>query len=150
MHAIAPKRLSFLAFCVANVLIDVEPLYFMLTRQYPLHRLFHTFVGATAVAVATVALFLVARSVAFLPNAFRWKSLTPSQVGMGAALGVYSHVALDSLMHPDIRPFSPFSQGNPLLHAVSLSSLHWSCLLAGIAGVCLLSIRRLVGGHNAP
>jgi membrane-bound metal-dependent hydrolase YbcI (DUF457 family) len=150
IHAIAPKRVSFLAFCAANVLIDVEPLYFMLTRQYPLHRVFHTYVGATAVAVATVALFLVARLVVLLPNVFGWRSLTPSQLGAGAAIGVYSHVALDSLMHRDIRPFWPFSEANPLLHAVSLSSLHWFCLLAGVAGLCVLGLRRLAGGHNAP
>ena len=41
IHALAPKQVSFIAFCAANVLIDVEPLYFMLTHQYPLHRFFH-------------------------------------------------------------------------------------------------------------
>jgi hypothetical protein len=30
VHAVAPKQVSFLAFCAANVLIDVEPLYYML------------------------------------------------------------------------------------------------------------------------
>ncbi len=145
IHAIAPKRFSFLVFCAANVLIDIEPLYFMLTHQYPLHRMFHTYVGATAVAAITVALFLVARSFS-LPNLFRWKSLTPLQVGAGAAIGVYSHVALDSLMHLDIKPLSPFSEANPLLHAVSLGSLHWFCLLAGLAGLCIVGIRRLVRG----
>jgi hypothetical protein len=38
IHSLAPKRVSFLAFCVSNVLIDIEPLYFMLTKQFPLHR----------------------------------------------------------------------------------------------------------------
>lgn len=43
IHALAPKQVSFLAFCVSNILIDIEPLYFMLTDQYPLHRFFsHT------------------------------------------------------------------------------------------------------------
>ena len=151
VHAAAPGHVSLLAFCAANVLIDVEPLYFMLTQQYPLHRLFHTYVGATAVAVATVALFLAARSVArWVPNLFRWKSLNTSQVAAGAAIGVYSHVALDSLVHPDIRPFSPFSQANPLLHAVNLSTLYWFCVGAGVAGLCLLGVRSLLAGHNAP
>jgi len=148
-HAVAPRHISFLAFCAANVLIDIEPLYYMLTRQYPLHRLFHTYVGATAVAVATVALFVAARWLAprvRLPGLFGWKSLTSAQVGIGAAVGVYSHVALDSLMHPDIRPFAPFSQANPLLHAVSLGGLHQACLVAGVAGLFVVIARRLLAG----
>lgn len=50
LHSAAPKHVSFLAFCGANVLVDVEPLYFMLTHQYPIHRFFHTYVGATVAA----------------------------------------------------------------------------------------------------
>jgi hypothetical protein len=58
VHAVAPKHISFLAFCTANVLMDVEPLYYMVTRQYPLHRFLHTYVGATIVLLATTAIFL--------------------------------------------------------------------------------------------
>jgi hypothetical protein len=40
VHSAAPKHISFLAFCDANVLVDVEPLYYMLTGGYPIHRFF--------------------------------------------------------------------------------------------------------------
>jgi hypothetical protein len=146
IHAAAPRHVSFLAFCSANVLIDIEPGYYMLTGQYPLHRVFHTCVGATSVAVATVGLFLVARAIAprlRIPDVFQWKALTLAQVATGAAIGVYSHVALDSLMHADIRPFAPFSQANPLYQLVSLSTLHLGCVLAGVGGLLLLGLRLL-------
>ena len=61
IHAVAPKQVSFLAFCASNVLIDIEPLYFILTQQYPLHRFFHTYIGAFLIVGATVALFVGAR-----------------------------------------------------------------------------------------
>ena len=141
----APKRVSFLAFCVSNVLIDLEPLYFMLTQRFPLHRFFHTYVGATLVAMATVVLFVVARRLApslSLPNIFHWQDLRVMPVGVGAMIGVYSHIALDSLMHADIRPLAPFSDANPLLHAVSLGALHASCVAAGAVGIGVLWIRR--------
>ena len=73
VHAIAPRHISFLAFCAANVLIDVETLYYMLTRQYPWHRFFHTYVGATIIVVATVVLFAALLKLASgmsLPNLF--------------------------------------------------------------------------------
>ena len=109
VHAAAPKHVSFLAFCAANVVIDIEPLHYMLTGQFPLHRFFHTYVGATLILLVTVALFLAAfklASVFPLPNLFKWKELTIRQVAIGAALGSYSHIVLDSLMHSDIRPFA--------------------------------------------
>jgi len=90
IHALAPRHVSFLAFCGANVLIDVEPLYFMLTAQPPMHRMLHTYLGATIPVLATLGLFLVARTSAprlGLPDWFGWSALTMRQVALGAAFG---------------------------------------------------------------
>lgn len=144
IHILAPKRISFIAFCVSNVLTDVEPLYFIFTRQYPLHRFFHTYVGAALVAGLTVLLFVAAKSVARplrLPNLLWWRDLTVPPVAIGAAIGTISHVVLDSIMHPDVRPFAPFSNANPLLGFVSLEVLHTACLLAGFAAVGVVLFR---------
>ena|SRR6266480_3183034 len=129
IHAAAPRYVSFLAFCAANILMDIEPLYYMLTQQYPLHRFFHTYIGASLVAAATVALFAAGRRIA---RNLRLPTLRA--VVLGAAVGAYSHVLLDSIMHRDIRPLAPFSDANPLLGAISLSALHWSCLVLGLVG----------------
>lgn len=147
IHAVAPKHVSFLAFCAVNILIDVEPLYYMLSDQYPIHRFFHTYIGATVVAATTVIIFTIFRWFASrwcLPDLFRWQALTVLAVTLGAVTGTYSHIVLDSLMHHDIMPFAPFSNANPLLQAVSLSTLNWSCLAAGVAGLCLLGVRRML------
>jgi membrane-bound metal-dependent hydrolase YbcI (DUF457 family) len=126
--------------------MDLEPLYFLLTEGVPAHRAFHTLIGATAVAAATVLGFGATRAVAIrirLPDLFGWRSLATPQVALGAALGAWSHIALDSLMHGDIRPLAPFSDANPLLHAVDLDTLHWACVAAGVAGLLLLGLRRV-------
>jgi len=152
IHALAPRRVSFIAFCAANVLIDVEPLYFMLTHQYPLHRFFHTYVGALPVALATVLLFYGARRFAarfWLPNPFGWRELGRAPVVLGAFLGSTSHIVLDSIMHNDIRPFAPFSQANPLLMAVTLNTLHLACLLAGVAALIIVLARKLLARQTA-
>lgn len=145
IHALAPKRVSFLAFCAANVFIDVEPLYYMRTDQYPLHRFFHTYIGATLIVILTAALFISARDFArrlALPNPFKWRQLGIPAVGLGAVLGSYSHIVLDSFMHADIAPLSPFSEANPLLGLVSLAALHWGCVAAGVLGVASLLLRQ--------
>jgi membrane-bound metal-dependent hydrolase YbcI (DUF457 family) len=143
-HSAAPRHISFLAFCGGNVLVDVEPLYFMLTHQHPIHRFFHTYVGATVAAAIVVALFSLARKlVPRLLDKFGLCTLSVRSVTLGAILGTYSHVLLDSLMHADMEPFAPFSDANPLLGAVFLNTLHGFCLVAGVVGAVVIGVRYL-------
>jgi len=147
IHAVAPRRVSFIAFVAANVLIDVEPAYYMLVGQDPLHRFFHTYVGASVVAVATVLLFLLARKLAPSvpsPNLLRWKELSLGQVIAGAVVGGYSHIVLDSVMHADIRPWAPFSQANSLYLLASIDALQDFCIGAGAAALVILAGRQLL------
>jgi hypothetical protein len=147
IHAIAPKHVSFLAFCSANVLIDIEPLYYMVTGQYPLHRFFHTYIGATIVMVVTALIFLGALNLVSkirLPNLFQWQNLSSLPIWLGAGLGSYSHIVFDSVMHSDIAPLSPFSDANALYRFFSLGELHLFCVLAAIFGLVILAIRWLV------
>lgn len=147
LHASAPKHVSFLGFCAANVLIDFESLYNLVLGHHPVHAFFHTYVGATPVIGATILLFLALRGFAsryWLPNFFAWRELTARQVAIGATLGAYSHVLLDSIMHADSRPFSPFSQSNPLLAWISIGTLHLACVAFGVIGIAVLAVRRFV------
>ncbi|KQV54026.1 MULTISPECIES: DUF4184 family protein [unclassified Duganella] len=151
IHAIAPKRISFIAFCAANVLIDIEPFYYMRTGQFPLHRFFHTYIGATLIIFLAIALFIAVRAGANrlrLPNLFGWRDLSTASVATGAAFGSYTHVVFDSIMHSDIRPFAPLSDSNPLLRAIPLDTLHWSCVLAGAIGIAILLMRKLRGAND--
>jgi membrane-bound metal-dependent hydrolase YbcI (DUF457 family) len=59
----------------------------------------------------------------------------------GALVGAYSHVLLDSLMHTDIAPLSPFTSSNSLLTLVSLDLLHNSLLGGAGVGSWILFIR---------
>jgi hypothetical protein len=95
LHAVAPRNVSFLAFCAVNVLMDIEPLYFLLTNQLPLHRFFHTYVGATVILTATAVLFTLPRKSEFLMSLLfllKWKQPSLQQVAVGATLGSYSHM----------------------------------------------------------
>jgi membrane-bound metal-dependent hydrolase YbcI (DUF457 family) len=151
MHALAPRKISFLAFAASNVLVDIEPAYFMLTGQHPLHRFFHTYLGAMLAAAATVAVLaalLRAAKVFPLPDPFQWQRLRLGPIALGAVLGTASHVLLDSVMHADIRPFAPFSQANPLYRVVPLDDLHRLCLLAAAAAIVVLVLRRRAGAHR--
>jgi membrane-bound metal-dependent hydrolase YbcI (DUF457 family) len=153
LHALAPRHVSFIAFCAANVLIDVESLYNLVNHRHPVHAFFHTYAGATLVALACIVAFVVLSrlsTVVPLPRLFASQQLRLRQVALGAALGAWSHVALDSLMHGDIAPLAPITSENALLGAVGLGVLHWSCLLAGLIGLAILGVRRLIAAADHP
>jgi len=150
LHAVDPRRVSFLSFCLANCIVDCEPVYNILRGAYPLHRFLHTFLGATLVAAATVGLFLGARRFAAkwdVPNPFGWRSLSVEAVAIGALLGTYTHIVLDGIMHPDVRPFAPWSDSNLFYAFASVGWLHLVCLLAGAFGIGVIALReRLSSG----
>lgn len=139
LHAIAPRQVSFLAFCAANVVIDVESLYNLVQGRHPVHAFFHTYVGASLAALALILAFAGLRraGLAWLPG------LTWRRVAIGALLGAWTHVLLDSVMHADIRPLLPWSDGNDLWHLVSLAVLHGGCVAAGLFALVVLGVRRL-------
>jgi membrane-bound metal-dependent hydrolase YbcI (DUF457 family) len=144
LHAVDPRRVSFLSFCVANCITDCEPIYYIFRGEHPPHRFLHTFLGATLVAAATLGLFLWARRLAGkweLPNPFGWRSLSVQAVAIGALLGTYSHILLDGIMHPDVRPFAPWNDLNPFYALISVGWLHLACLLAGAFGIGVIALR---------
>lgn len=152
INALAPKHVSFLVFCMANVVMDIEPLYYMVTDQYPLHRFFHTYIGAALIAAITLIGFVSAKAFAarfWLPDVLGWRRLTLLPVAIGATVGSYSHIVLDSIMHSDIRPFAPFSDSNQLLSIIPIGELHLYCALAGLISLPIIAIRVLSIRQNA-
>lgn len=149
LHAAAPRHVSFLSFCAANVLIDLESLYNLVHRREPVHAFFHTYVGASLVIAALVLLFLGLRALigrARWPAARRWRPLTLRPVIIGATLGAFSHVMLDSVMHGDIQPLLPFSPSNALWGAIPLGVLHLACIASGVLGLLVMATRWFVMG----
>lgn len=145
--------LSFRAFCFANVLIDMEALYRLPLRLYPVHDWLHTFlVGAL---LPLVLWFPVGKPFCLFISRW-WNTLAigtrlesvhisseirtlPAIVGL--VFGGLSHVFLDSVMHTDIEPLRPFSVANPFLNVLRLSYLHYMLTAGGMLGVLLLLLR---------
>lgn len=142
LKGLGPRHFSFVAFAGTQVVIDLETLYSMIIGEYPLHRTFHSLVGATVIGV------LVGVTVAALGMMFkRW---LPSGIGptfraelsiigalAGGLVGGMSHPVLDSLVHGDILVFWPVRDTAVQVGIVSAPVLHLSCLLAGLVGVIL-------------
>src|SRR5262245_1529736 len=52
MKAVAPAHFSFTVFCYSQVVTDLESGFYLFRGEYPVHRFFHTYVGATIVGLA--------------------------------------------------------------------------------------------------
>ena len=123
VKGVISRYFSFLAFGLTQGLIDLEPLYYMATDAWPIHRFFHTYLGATVAAI--LVLLLGKRVCAVLVRLWNWRlseeqkqwlAINPDisllALATGAFFGAYSHVFLDSIMHSDMQPFAPFTEVN--------------------------------------
>lgn len=145
--ALGGRRLSFCTFAASQVFIDVEVLIRIFANARPLHGYTHSIPGAVVVAAVTAA--AVGPALMLLQ---RWRtgpgrsapSVWPA-VWAGALVGTLSHVALDAIMHGDMRPFWPVSDWNPLLRIGGMN-VHdlcfWSGAVGGVAIVVLAAWRR--------
>jgi hypothetical protein len=152
LKAVAPGWVSLSVFALTQVLIDLEPLYFLLAGEWHVHRWVHTYLGVTGV---------VALSAWLSPPVCRWTiwlwnhrvnregqsrlKVSPHiprrAAFVGAVIGGYSHVFLDSLMHADMTPWAPFATTNGLFFTLSYDHLHLLCAGLGLVGLSMLALR---------
>ena len=153
VKAAAPRHFSFTVFAFSQALIDLEPIGFFLFTGDPVHPYMHTYLGATLVFLAS---WWAGRPVGewalriwneqLYPDQARWLAYEPvisrKAAGVAAFVGAYSHVAIDSIMHGDMQPFAPFFAESPWLLVVSVETLQWICVAAGVVGVAMLALLR--------
>ncbi len=145
VKAVADEHFSLITFGLAQLAMDIEPLVRLVRADPVLHGFTHTCIGAILIGGLVGAFGMpVARRVLA-----RWRQeLQAARLGWlagprhldwrpaaaGALMGTLSHVALDSLMHADIRPWAPLSAAKGLLGAIPVGELHRVCVLSGIMG----------------
>ena len=141
-------------FVLSQVLIDLEPLYFMITNDPPLHRFFHTYLGAGAIGLICIIigkpagqLWLKLWNKIIAPGhhsrLYSNDQITFKATVIAALTGVFSHVFLDSIMHSDVHPLSPWSESNIMLGTIDLLALHFGLIVLGTLGVFWLALMAL-------
>jgi hypothetical protein len=138
-------------FGLTQVFIDLEPAFYLVRGETDLHRFFHTYVGASVIAAFSMVVgrpvcqwFLRVWNSRLDEYQSVWFSIQPriswKAASIAALTGAYSHVFLDSIMHADLQPLSPWSAENRWLSIVTINWLHWFCVITGFLGLVLLSI----------
>ena len=150
------RRFSLITFGIAQVAMDVEPGIRMVLGTEALHGPTHTILGALVIAFLVM---LIAPSICNHLLA-KWNKeviyykrpwlvhlgpVSKTAVIMGACFGTLSHVILDSLMHHDIHPLSPFSQTNPFMGLLTHDGLYQACTIAGVLGITAWLVSQRAG-----
>lgn len=160
LKSLSGRWFSVTVFCFAQVLIDLEPGWFMLMGADHVHRFLHTYLGATLAGIGAATagkplceLALRLWNAQLSPAQARWLGAPPRiswfAAASGGLAGGWSHVLLDSFMHADMRPLAPWREANALLFSVHVDTLYLGCALAGVAGLALLLPRRARPGKAA-
>ncbi len=156
LKSVLGSAFSLMIFGWSQILMDLQPLWVLLTGSGHLHGFSHTYVGASLIAV--VACYS-GRFLLGLLVQNQWLGISPETQNLlqlnvplrsgvlwfSAYLGCWSHVLLDSFMHGDMVPWMPFSGHNPFLHRISYEALHAICIGSGLLGgaIYLYSLWRI-------
>ena len=145
IKAILQGFFSLIIFGWAQILMDLQPLFVIITGQGNLHGFSHTYIGATLIALisAFTGKWIYEMLMVFIKSDFTEyqkklfdvpKKLTTGVCIVSAFIGTYSHVLLDSIMHSDVEPFYPINLENNLHFILSIENLYKLCVYTGIVG----------------
>ncbi len=127
-------------FLIANVLPDVEPfaVLFFNVRGYPLHGFFHSYIGATILAVILAfCMYLFRGFFGKVMKVFRLQqSSSLKKIVFTAFMGAYFHVFLDSFLYSEMNPFYPL-QGNVFSAYGSSTVIYGFCGVTALLGITL-------------
>ena len=155
--SVRPKYFSWTVFVLANVLIDTEGAYYLLTTGSVAHKLFHTWFAATIIAIlcATFGKYLCEFGLSFWNNfilnekyvpSLKWmcssSQITKTSAWLSAFIGAYTHILLDSFVALDMKPYFPFSDGNHLLGLISLQNVQYLCIGLFLFGVIIYIFKK--------
>jgi membrane-bound metal-dependent hydrolase YbcI (DUF457 family) len=132
-------------FLIANVIVDIEPMFIILVNlDLTHHQFLHTFLGGTFVAIILTWIMKKIRN-KLSPLLIVVKieqKVSMRNILLASLSGIYIHIILDSLMHADIRPFYPLMD-NPFLNESILSvlSVYMVCIWSVIGGLIVYALR---------
>ena len=138
IKSLLQKKFSLMVFGWSQIVIDIQPLFVILSGSGNIHGFSHTYLGATFIALfcalsgkylGELGLIIIRRK-EYLP--INW-----NVAFISAFIGTYSNVLLDSVMHSDVIPFNPFWKSNILFSIVSVNTLHIFCFASGLIGIVI-------------
>jgi len=135
--------IDFATVVVASVILDLEPLVVIIFGlPMPLHSFFHTYLGATIVAIVLSLGIYPFRK--YLNKFVSFFGLTQESsfrhIISASIIGTYFHVLLDSFLYAEMNPFFPLL-GNPFLGILAEGFVYTLCLVFAFVGFIAYMLR---------
>ena len=137
VKALLQGSFSLMVFGWSQIVMDIQPLFVMITGEGHLHGFSHTYIGATVLATfsALSGKYLSEFGLNILGINKHWQVKIAWWVAfLSAFIGTFSHVLLDSIMHADVEPFFPGTTNNAFLGLISVRVLHKVCFYSALVG----------------
>jgi len=136
IKALLRTSFSIFIFGWTQILMDLQPLFFILTGVGSLHGISHTYIGATIIGIiSAISGYFIINLVSHYYNEIKKIKSTLKVAYISAFIGSFSHVILDSIMHSDMQPLYPFSTNNNILRLISINQLYDLCIYSGAIGI---------------
>ena len=103
------RQINLASILLASTTIDIRAVYCFFFSDCHLHGPLHTYLGATVFAIIIIIIIYAGKNkLKKISNKFKLEqSYSLKSIIIGAFIGTWSHVFLDSFMHFDITPFWP-------------------------------------------
>ncbi len=140
IKAVLQGSFSLMVFGWTQIVMDLQPLFVIITGEGHLHGFTHTYVGAVLIAIfsALTGKYLSEQGLRLLDLQFEKSIKIEWWVAfVSAFIGSFSHVLLDSIMHTDVEPFYPLTLTNDIHGLISIAALHNICFASGIVGIVI-------------
>jgi membrane-bound metal-dependent hydrolase YbcI (DUF457 family) len=147
VKAVMLDKFSLVTYGCAQIVMDMQPLVVMLTNRGDIHGWTHTFVAALGLGAlaALIGKYLTPWLLHLLTFGRHARMVVPWRVAILSALvGTLSHVLLDAFVHPDVKPFWPFTRANPLDFGITMNGMINFCIISGGIGLVVYLIRWVV------
>ena len=135
------KWLDIPVFVLANVIVDLEVLIILQLRLgYPIHRYAHTLLlGAVAGIIWALAAYPLRNLFKQIMQLLRIPYKTSlRKMLVSGILGVWLHVVIDAVYHPDVHLLWPSSsRARPLYRLITAQQLETLCYIFVILAVIL-------------
>jgi hypothetical protein len=129
-------HINMAAILLASVAIDIEPIYCLTTDSCTLHGVLHTYTGATLSTLFVIPIIYFAkRPLQRLSDVLGVRqNYSIKSIVVGALVGAWSHVFLDSFLYSDLLPFWPISNENPFVGLLNSDTVYLITIIGFVVG----------------
>ncbi len=131
------KYLDFPALMISAVAVDFRAiLVFFGLLDGPVHGFFHTFPGATIVAiVVAIGIGILRKEIEKIMGFLGFtQSISWPKIFAGSIIGAYSHIVLDAMIYEHMNPFY-ITEFNPFYGFMFTYEMYLFCTITGILGI---------------